>query len=63
MLKKSLVYVLGALMFILWAGQPVQSQSLPAIPLKKANLRRPVAGTAGEKVGLYRQDRAGRHPF
>jgi hypothetical protein len=35
MQKKSLVYVLGALMLILWAGQPVQSQSTPEIPLKK----------------------------
>jgi WG containing repeat len=35
MLKKSLFYVLGALMLILWAGQPVQSQSTPGIPLKK----------------------------
>ena len=35
MLKKNLLYLLGALMFILWAGQPVQSQSTPEIPLKK----------------------------
>jgi hypothetical protein len=35
MLKKNLLYLLGALMFILWAGQPVQSQSTPKIPLKK----------------------------
>ena len=34
MLKRHLLYVLGALMFILWAGQPVQSQSTPEIPLK-----------------------------
>jgi hypothetical protein len=35
MLKKSLLYLLGALMLILWAGPPVQSQSTPEIPLKK----------------------------
>ena len=35
MLKKNLLYLLGALMFILWAGQPVQTQSTPEIPLKK----------------------------
>jgi hypothetical protein len=35
MLKKNLLYLLGGLMFILWAGQPVQSQSTPEIPLKK----------------------------
>jgi hypothetical protein len=35
MLKKNLLYLLGALMFILWAGQPVQSQSTPEIPMKK----------------------------
>ncbi len=35
MLKKILLYLLGALMFILWGGQPVQSQSTPEIPLKK----------------------------
>ena len=34
MLKRHLLYVLGALMFILWAGQPVQTQSTPEIPLK-----------------------------
>jgi hypothetical protein len=35
MLKKNLLYLLGVLMFILWAGQPVQSQSTPEIPMKK----------------------------
>jgi hypothetical protein len=35
MVKKSLLYVLGALMFILWAGQPAQSQSPSGISLKK----------------------------
>jgi hypothetical protein len=35
MLKKNLLYLLGALMFILWAGQPVQSQSTPEVRLKK----------------------------
>ena len=35
MRKKNLLYLLGALMFILWAGQPVQTQSTPGIPLKK----------------------------
>jgi hypothetical protein len=35
MLRKALLYVLGALMFFLWAGQPGQSQSTPEIPLKK----------------------------
>jgi hypothetical protein len=35
MLKKNLVYVLGALLLILWAGQPVRSQSTPEIPVKK----------------------------
>jgi hypothetical protein len=35
MLKKNLLYLLGALMIILWAGQPVQSQSTPEIPQKK----------------------------
>ena len=35
MLKRNLLYLLGALMFILWAGQPVQSQSTPEIPMKK----------------------------
>jgi hypothetical protein len=35
MLKRNPLYLLGALMFILWAGQPVQSQSTPEIPLKK----------------------------
>jgi hypothetical protein len=35
MLRKALLYLLGALMFILWAGQPGQSQSTPEIPLKK----------------------------
>jgi hypothetical protein len=35
MLRKDLLYLLGALMFILWAGQPVQSQSTPEIPMKK----------------------------
>jgi hypothetical protein len=35
MRKKNLLYLLGALMFILWAGQPVHTQSTPEIPLKK----------------------------
>jgi hypothetical protein len=35
MLKKNLPYLLGALMLILWAGQPVQAQSTPEAPLKK----------------------------
>ena len=35
MLKRNLLYLLGALMFILWAGQTVQTQSTPEIPLKK----------------------------
>ena len=35
MLKKTLLYLLGALMFILWAGQPGQCQSPPEIPMKK----------------------------
>jgi hypothetical protein len=33
--RNLLLYVLGALMFILWAGQPVHSQSTPEIPIKK----------------------------
>jgi hypothetical protein len=33
--KRNLLYLLGALMVILWTGQPVQSQSTPEIPLKK----------------------------
>jgi WG containing repeat len=32
---KNLLYLLGALMFILWTSQPVQSQSPPEIPMKK----------------------------
>jgi hypothetical protein len=35
MLKKRLPYVLGVLVVILWAGQPVPSQSAPGTPLKK----------------------------
>jgi hypothetical protein len=35
MLKKTLLYLLGTLMFILWAGQPGQCQITPEIPLKK----------------------------
>ena len=35
MLKKNLLYVLGALMIFLWAGQSVQSQSIRKRPLKK----------------------------
>jgi hypothetical protein len=35
MLKKNLLYLLGALMFFLWAGQSVQSQSIRKRPLKK----------------------------
>jgi hypothetical protein len=35
MLLRNLLYLLGALMLILWAGQPVQSQSLRKRPLKK----------------------------
>ena len=35
MLKKTLLYLLGTLMFILWAGQPGQCQSPPEIPMKK----------------------------
>lgn len=35
MLKKNLLCLLGALMFILWAGQPGQTQSTPEIPMKK----------------------------
>ena len=35
MLKKNLLYLLGALMFILWAGQVAQSQPTSEIPLKK----------------------------
>ena len=46
MLKKSLVYVLGAMMVILWAGQPVQSQSTTRNTPEEKNLRRPVAGGA-----------------
>jgi hypothetical protein len=35
MSKKNLLYLFGVLMCILWAGQPVQAQSTPEIPLKK----------------------------
>jgi len=35
MLKKTLLYLLGTLVFILWAGQSGQSQSKPEIPLKQ----------------------------
>jgi hypothetical protein len=35
MVKKNLIYLLGALMLVLWAGQPVRSQSTPEIPMKK----------------------------
>jgi hypothetical protein len=35
MLRKSLLCALGALIFILWAGQPGQSQSTPKIPPTK----------------------------
>jgi hypothetical protein len=35
MLQRNLLYVLGALMLILWAGQPVQSQSGAEKPLKE----------------------------
>jgi hypothetical protein len=35
MLIRNLLYVIGALMFILGTGQPVHSQSTPEIPLKK----------------------------
>jgi hypothetical protein len=35
MLKKNLLYLLGALMFILWANQSAQTQSTPEAPLKK----------------------------
>src|SRR3989339_1281909 len=35
MLKKTLLYLLGTLVFVLWAGQSGQSQSTPEIPLKQ----------------------------
>jgi hypothetical protein len=35
MLRKCLLYVLGALVVILWAGQPIPSQSAPGTPLMK----------------------------
>ncbi len=35
MLRKNLLYLLGALMFILWAGQPVQAQSDAGEALKQ----------------------------
>ena len=62
MLKKNLLYVLGALMFILWAGQPVQAQSAPRIPLKKKTCGDLWPVKQDEQVGLYRQDRSAHHP-
>jgi hypothetical protein len=51
MLRKALLYLLGALMFFLWAGQPGQSQSTPEIPKKKR--------TCGELWPVYKDKKGG----
>ena len=55
MLKKSLFYVLGALVLILWAGQPVQSQSAPGVPLKEKTCGDLWPVEQGEKWGYIDQ--------
>ena len=58
MLKKNLLYVLGALMVVLWAGQPGQSQSTPEIPLKKRTCGDLWPVRQGKKMGYI--DKTGR---
>jgi hypothetical protein len=58
MLKRNLLYVLGTLMVILWAGQPVQAQSAPEASLKKRTSANLWPVEQGKKWGYI--DKAGR---
>ncbi len=58
MVNKHLLYLLGALMFILSAGQPVQGQSVPDIPSKEKTCDDLWPVTQGGKCGYI--DKTGR---
>ena len=55
MLKKGLFYGFGVLLVIIWAGQPVQSQSAPGVPLKEKTWGDLWPVKQGEKWGYIDQ--------